>query len=439
MRNTASAMNMPQRLRTRYSSALGLALLLTSCGGTSDTANTFTISGTVSGLTTSGLVLTNGMDTTVIAPGATSFAFPTKMALGEVYSVVARVQPTERDQMCMVSAGSGIVSADVSTVTISCRATQWVVSTIAGSGAPGASDGVRTAASFSSPWGIAVDSGDNLYVADRGNNKVRRVTSAGVVTTLAGSGTLGFADGPGTTAMFNVPQGVAVDAAGTVYVADSTNGTIRKVTEAGFVSSLAGSPSTIGRIGSIDGTGINASFNNPTALVVAADGNTYVADTYNRIIRQITSSGVVTTLAGTAAVFPQPVGIAADSASNLYFIDGNSARIFKIAANATVTVLAGSGAVGTDDGMGSTASFTSPYGIAVDVSGNVYVGESIGIIRKISPSGRVTTIAGTPYAAGTVDGVGSAASFQFPTGLTVDRAGSVYMSDYLYIRKIEAR
>ena len=441
--------------RLTYALALGLALLLlSSCGGadqsvTADQAVTevppvtYAVSGTVSGLTTNGLVLANGADIVNLAPHATSFTFSRKLVSGEAYSVLVRDQPAERDQVCAVTAGSGSVStAAVSTISVSCHSTSWVVSTVAGSGAAGAMDGAGTLASFNSPWGVAVDSAGNLYVADRGNNKIRQVSPDGVVATLAGSGAVAFADGFGRAASFNVPMGVAVDGSGTVYVADSTNCSIRKVSSIGLVSSLAGSPSSCGRITPIDGSGDQASFSNPAALTVTSGGTIFVADTANRIIRQVTAFGVVTSLAATAAAFPQPYGIASDGVGNIYYADNNSARIFRVAPNGAVTVFAGSGAIGYQDGLGSSATFTSPYGIAVDNYGNVYVSEGGSrIIRKISPNGKVVTIAGTPYVFGAADGVGSAASFEHPTGLAVDRAGNIYVSDNLNnnIRKIEPR
>ncbi len=206
------------------------------------------------------------------------------------------------------------------------------VTTFAGSsfGVPGSSNGAGTNAGFNFPSGIAVDSGGNIYVADSYNNLIRKISPGGNVTTLAGQTTAGFADGNGTSALFNAPQSLAVDAAKNVYVADTNNNVIRKITPAGNVTTFAGSALAAGVA---DGTGANARFNYPGGIAVDNAGNLYVADTNSHSIRKITSAGVVTTIAGSAgnpgtadgfgsaAQFNQPYGVVAANSSVLYIAD----------------------------------------------------------------------------------------------------------------------
>jgi sugar lactone lactonase YvrE len=239
--------------------------------------------------------------------------------------------------------------------------------------------------------GVAVDASGTAYVADTFNNRIRKITSAGVVTTLAGSGSAAFADGAGTSASFNVPGSVAVDASGTVYVADSGNNRIRKITSAGVVTTLAGS----GSYEFADGVGTSASFNFifnygivAGSVAVDASGAVYVADSGNHCIRKITSDGVVTTLAGsgsaafadgagTSASFYNPHGVAIDAFGTVYVADLSNNRIRKVSAAGVVTTLAGSGNAAFADGTGTSAFFSSPTGVAVDAtSGTVYVADS---------------------------------------------------------------
>ena len=266
-----------------------------------------------------------------------------------------------------------------------------VVTTLAGSGVTGFADGTGTAAQFNYPSGVAIDSSGTVYVADFFNNRIRKITPAGVVTTLAGSGVAGFADGNGTAAQFFYPTGVAVDSSGTVYVADSYNHRIRKITPAGVVTTLAGS----GVAGFADGTGTAAQFYNPQGVVVDSSGTMYVADSGNHRIRKITSAGVVTTLAGSgvagfadgtgaAAQISGPAGVAVDSSGTVYVADTGDHRIRKITSAGVVTTLAGSGAASFADGTGAAAQFNNPRGVAVDSSGTVYVGDYVNNrIRKI--------------------------------------------------------
>ena len=323
------------------------------------------------------------------------------------------------------------------------QANQGVVTTLAGS-TQGFADGTSSAAQFSYPQGVAVDSSGTVYVADTYNHGIRKITPAGVVTTLAGSGTAGFDDRTGSNALFNKPFGVAVDSTGTVYVADTYNHRIRKITPAGVVTTLAG----YSTYGFVDGTGSAARFKYPEGVAVDSAGTVYVADQGNNRIRKITPAGVVTTLAGpdvnvpvsssdgfadgtgSAARFNSPHGVAVDSASTVYVADGLNNRIRKITPAGVVTTLAGDSATGSADGMGGAARFNNPRGVAVDSSGTVYVADTGNNhrIRKITPAGVVTTLAGSG-AIGFADGTGTAATFNWPYGVAVDSAGTVYVAD----------
>jgi streptogramin lyase len=339
--------------------------------------------------------------------------------------------------------GSGnVYVADLGNNTIRKITPAGVVTTLAGTaGSFGSADGTGSAARFYTPTGVAVDGSGNVYVADYRNHTIRKITPAGVVTTLAGTaGSFGSADGTGSAARFDNPYGVAVDASGNVYVADRNNHTIRKITPAGVVTTLAG---TAGSSGSADGTGSAARFNYPYGVAVDGSGNVYVADTYNHTIRTITPAGVVTTLAGTAgsvgsadgtgsaARFYYPQGVAVDGSGNLYVADLGNHTIRKITPAGVVTTLAGTaGSSGSADGTGSAARFYLPYGVAVDSSGNVYVADTHNnTIRKITPAGVVTTLAGTAASFGSADGTGSAARFNYPYGVAVDGSGNVYVAD----------
>jgi len=271
-----------------------------------------------------------------------------------------------------------------------------VVSTLAGSTTAGFANGTGTAAAFNFPTGVAVDASGNVYVADYRNPTIRQiVVSTGEVTTLAGSTTGGHADGTGTAAQFLAPYGVAVDASGNVFVADYANQMIRKiVASTGAVTTLAGSTT----IGHADGTGAAASFNFPIGVAADTSGNLYVSDSRNHMIRKIVvSTGVVTTLAGSttsgaadgtgpAASFNSPAGVAVDTSGNVYVADTANNMIRKIvAATGVVTTLAGSTTGGAANGSVTTASFRVPTGVAVDASGNIYVADAQNnMIRKIA-------------------------------------------------------
>lgn len=311
------------------------------------------------------------------------------------------------------------------------------VSTLAGTGVAGFADGPGQTAQFKGPWGLGVDSDGNLYVADTGNLRIRKITPEGLVSTVAGSGQWGFADGPGAAARFAGPIGLVVDPLKNVFVADQWNNRIRRVSPDGTVSTVAGS----GDPGYLDGPASMAQFSQPTAVGLDAAGNLYVAEGSNSRIRKI-SGGVVSTLAGsgpapgigsvdgpkTVARFLGPAGIAVGSSGDAYVADSSSARLRKVTADGTVTTVAGT-QPGYQDGPGGTAQFRRPTGVTVSGAAALYVADQGDHrIRKISPDGTVTTLAGTGTA-GYRDGGGSNAQFSSPTGVALDKAGNVLVAD----------
>ena len=325
-----------------------------------------------------------------------------------------------------------------------------VVTTFAGMmGQAGSSDGTGSAARFYFPKGAAIDSADNLYVADSFNCTIRRITPAGLVTTLAGTADrCGIADGTGAAAQFYGSRSVAADSAGNIYVADSYSSTIRTITPAGVVTTLAG---TAYQDGYVDATGPAARFHTPSGVATDSTGNVYVADQFNQVIRKVTPAGVVTTFAGTAgqtgttdgtgaaARFFGPIGVATDSVGNVYVVgDADGTVIRKITPAGMVTTLAGTARQhGRTDATGAAARFGNTLSVATDSAGNVYVvdfGNSN--IRKITPTGVVTTLAGTAPQSGSVDATGAEARFGAPTSAATDSAGNVYVIDGNAIRKI---
>jgi sugar lactone lactonase YvrE len=364
-------------------------------------------------------------------------------------------------------------------------------------------DGPGLQARFNYPDGLTIDRSGNLFVADRGNQVIRRITPDGIVSTVAGAaGQQGSADGPDADARFSLPRGIVIAPDGALYVTEAGNHTVRKVVPGGSVSTLAGAAL---HSGSTDGTGANALFNSPTGLALDGAGNLYLADSGNSTIRKINQNGVVTTVAGVpgqqgsvdgpaaSARFKWPTDVAVDSLGNLFVADFQNQTIRRISVSGTVTTYAGiTGMDSEADGPTSSAQFSEPDGIVVDANGNVFVsdrgGDSIRkitpqglvstfasnnasstipvgdptnsqiffpqdltfdaagnlyfidingtIIRKATPTGALSILAGTPYAFDSQDGTGASAHFAHAQGIAVDSEGNLYVGDTNSVRKI---
>lgn len=326
----------------------------------------------------------------------------------------------------------------------------YMVSTLAGAGF-GAADGEGAAAQFSRPVAVAIGPQGTLYVVDEYTHRIRTVSPTGVVQTLAGGGNNWgrnggeFADGQGSEARFRYPQGIAVDAQGNVYVGDTFNHRIRKISPAGLVSTLAGSGPS-GYVGYdaggyVDGPGSTARFLGPSGVAVDAQGTVYVADYGNNRIRKISPAGVVSTLAGSGerggadgtgniAQFDSPQGITVDVQGTVYVTEIFGNRVRKITPAGVVSTLTGTGEEGYVDGPGSMTKFYHPNGIAVDARGWVFVADAgNNTIRRITPAGVVTTLAGTAMY-GRKDGHDYEAQFDKPSGLAMNAQGVIYVTDY---------
>jgi gliding motility-associated-like protein len=289
---------------------------------------------------------------------------------------------------------------------------------------------------FNGPVGIVRDAAGNFYITDAGNHKIRKIDAAGNITDYAGSGTVGISNGVGTAATFDTPEGIAIDAAGNLYITDSKALLVRKISPAGVVTTLAG---TAYSTANDKGIGPGVSFDGPYGIAVNAQGMVYVADAFGNQIRQITPIGDVSTVAGSetagyadgegnVAAFNLPSGIAIDALGNLIVADTYNNRIRKITPAGVVSTIAGNGAASAINGQGTSATFNLPNNLTV-YGGNIYVADTKNnLVRKISPTAVVTTLAGTGVA-GATDGPAASASFNSPLGLTFDTGGNLYVVD----------
>lgn len=302
-----------------------------------------------------------------------------------------------------------------------------------------------------SPDGVATDSSGNLYVADAGNDVVWKLSPTGVPKLFAGQvGVVGSADGPAASASFRFPTGIAVDAAGNVFVADYGNSTIRKISPNGTVSTIAG---TVGRYGAQDGPGASATFSLPDGVAVDVSGNIYIADGESSSVRKIDPSGVVSTIANVGfSAYYSVEGIAVDASGNIFFSVGayqgvsvgfgpiepaGANVIYKRSTNGIVTLYAGIPFyVGSIDGPALQATFNNPSSLAVDAAGNLFVADAgNGTIRMVSPAGIVSTVAGSTGQLASVDGSAGNARFASPVGLAIDSFGTLFIADQKAVRR----
>ncbi|MFH0129557.1 NHL repeat-containing protein [Variovorax sp. VaC1] len=434
----------------RIGAVAGAVMLVASCGGgggggflpvvapnppaTVPPVVNHSIGGTVTGLA-GHLVLQNnaGDDLKLSADG--KFTFATTLVEGSDYKVSIRKQPLW--QFCTVTKDTGKASADVSDVTVACSAAAAKVETLAGTGTSGTADGKGTAASFDLPYGIALTKSGGLLIGDWSNNLLRKISPEADVTTFAGNGVLASVDGNGLNASFKDLASFTVDATDTAFVADAQGHRIRKVTSTADVTTVAGN----GTKTTTDGNGTAATFNTPISVAVDAAGNLYVLEYGGGVVRKIDPALNVTTLAGssppgfadgtkTDAKFGRGYNIAIDASGNLYVADSSNHRIRKITPAGVVTTFAGTGTPGATDGPGNSATFSDPRGIAVDADGNVYVADfGSSLLRRITPARVVSTLAGQKGVTGGQDGIGAAATFNQPQGLTINAAGTLYVAD----------
>ncbi|RYF62087.1 MAG: hypothetical protein EOO39_30945, partial [Cytophagaceae bacterium] len=296
------------------------------------------------------------------------------------------------------------------------------ITVVAGSGTAGFANGIGTAAKFNAPYDVKVDASGTLYVADAGNNLIRKITPAGLVTTIAGTGVAGSADGASAVAQFFGPSGLAIDKFGNIFVTDRKNHTIRKITAAGVVSTLAGKA---GFTGTTNANGDVARFNLPTGIAVTPDGVLVVTDYGNNLVRQIGPDGSVGPIAGSGedkstdgnkrlAAFAKPIGIMVDNTGLIYMLDDSHIRT--IDNNGNVVTIAGGFFSGRYDGSGLAAAFTRPVGIVKDAAGVLFIGDyGNNYIRRMDPIGSVDNIAPT--------------GFDGPAGVDIDKNGVLYIAD----------
>ena len=380
-------------------------------------------------------VLTNGIITTIAGDGEDGYSgdgdFATSAMLSNPAGVWANmagnifIADTGNNRLREVSA-NGIITT--------------VVGNLLGDG------GFSIAASLSSPGAVTKDASGNLFIADTANNRIRKVATTGIITTVAGNGNAGYSGDGGlaASAMLNAPSGLALDASGNLFIADANNNCIREVTTKGIITTIAGG-GLAGYSGDGDPAGA-AWLSFPTGLAMDTQGNLFIADFGNQRIRKIDTNGIITTVAGygvagyfgdgglaTSSVLNGPLNVAVDAADNLFIVDYNNARIRMVATNGIVTTVAGNGSSGTAvDGVPATDTpLASPSAVAIDLAGELFISDSgNNRIRKVSANGIIITVAGNGNSGFSGDG-GQAtnAMLSYPSGITVDASGNLLIAD----------
>ncbi len=422
---------------------LFILVLITSCSKDSD-APAITVAPAVNAVAISSMGPTTGAKNTAVVLTGTGFSNNPASNIVTLNGKVCTVNQASTTQLNITipaksSTGNIVVTVGNNNAqsTLFTYIDTVIVSTLAGS-TPGFEDGNGATAKFNKLFGITIDIAGNLYVADLPNRRIRKITATGVVTTFAGSGASGSVDGTGTSAQLNRPTDIVFDkTTNNFFVVENEAHKIRKITSAAVVTTLVGSTQ-----GFADGTGSLAQFNSPVGITVDSSGNLFIVDKANHKIRKVTQTGIVTTIAGgasgfadgtgTNAMFAAPSFITSDASGNLYVTDLGNQKIRKITPAGVVTTLAGS-TVGFANGVGLNAQFSFPAGVAIDANGNLYISDkNNNQIRKISQTGLVTTIAGGT--AGFADGIGTNARFQNPNGICIDNDGILYVTDQLNFR-----
>ena len=347
------------------------------------------------------------------------------------------------------SAGTGYGSVVTFTTLATNASTNIVtVSTFAGTGMAGYMDGGASAALFNNPEGVSVDTKGNVYVSDSFNDLVREISSTGNVTTIAGNQSAGLVNGPtALTSEFYAPSGSVVDAQGNVYVSDQGNNVIRKITPLGVVSTYAGTGAAGYRNGAVDSAHLTstsdslAKFNSPQGLCIDASGNIYVADRGNNVIREIMPNGRTKTIAGNAvkgfidatdaaAFFNSPTGVAIDAKGNLWVTDQGNSALREISSSGVVTTIFGS--PNQENLLGY------PSAITIDSQGNLYIADETGRIFEYTTGGVLNLLAGALNSSGFNNGLGAVALFNYPQSIAIDASGNLYVADQYNncIRKI---
>ena len=308
-----------------------------------------------------------------------------------------------------------------------------IITTVAGGGVGDGLSATDVRLFFQEGANIAVDASGNLFIPDVNHRRIRKVAPDGTISTVAGNGVRGFGGdgGPATDAQLNQPFGVAVDTAGNLFIADKGDSRIRKVAPDGTISTVAGTG--VASFGGDGGPAIDARLRNPRDVAVDAFGNLFIADSSNRRIRKVAPDGTISTVAGTSSGLDLPYGVAVDPSGNLFIVDVNASRVFKLAPDDTFSTVAGTGeaAFGGDGGPATSALLRFPQGVAVDASGNLYIGDTGNErVRKVAPDGTISTVAGTGTRGFNGDGgPATDALLNFPTGLDVDTSGNLFTTD----------
>jgi uncharacterized protein (TIGR03437 family) len=393
-----------------------------------------------------------GIITTVVGNGIEGFSGDGGPATGALVRFPGAVA---------VGAAGELYVADTENRRVRRIGSDGVITTVAGTGIfkYGGDGNAATSASLNFPRGVTVDAGGNVYIADTDSHRIRRVAPNGIITTVAGNGIRGFSGdgGPATQAQLNFPTGVAVDGAGNLYIADHDNNLVRKVSALGVISTVAGN-GMYGFAGDA-GPATEAAFFGPEGVAVDGNGNLLIADSGNHRIRRVNSSGVIATVAGNgnpgfsgdqgpalSASLNEPSAVVVDAGGNLFVADSGNFRVRRVSSGGFITTVAGTGNVGFagDGGSAVNAELSVPLGLAVDASGNLYIADTLynARIRRVSPSGIITAVAGKVFGGDPPfsgdGGPAIEATLANPWGVAVDAAGNVYIADTLNdrIRKV---